>query len=254
MRFVIIISILFFNIVFAHSLEYKQIYYGIITDSSSSEKIEFVHVINLSKNLATYSDNTGYFRIPFDVTDTILFTAIGYHNKKIIAFKSEKTSIKLIPKKYQIEEVSVGILGSYDQFKQKFLNLEIEDNTINIRGLPKVKKKEVPDLENEDYISNPLFLLGNPISYFYYNFNKYEQSKRKVHELNKLDIEKRIIEKKFNREIVKTLTKLTDEMEINEFLDFCNFSHNYLLKTSEYDIQEALIKKFKEFQGRKGVD
>ena len=57
----------------------------------------------------------------------------------------------------------------------------------------------------------------------------------------------RVIDKKYNREVIYSITHLSDD-EITEFMGFCNFSEDYLFETTEYDILVKIEEKFKEYK------
>jgi len=59
------------------------------------------------------------------------------------------------------------------------------------------------------------------------------------------------IYEKFNAEIVKNVTKLTDEDEILSFMLFCNFDQKYLLEVNPVDLLARIAEKYEEYLNTK---
>ena len=140
------------------------------------------------------------------------------------------------------------LLGSYSDFKRKFLALNIKDNMPDLH-LPKAKSG-TPKLLDPDFIGSAAFLLHSPISFFYYNFSKEEQSQRKLYAINAYDPNRRYIDAKYNKDKVQLWTGLKDE-ELTKFVLFCNFDDSFLLNCSEYDLIDKVLKKLSDFKAIK---
>ncbi len=137
------------------------------------------------------------------------------------------------------------VLGNYPNFKKKFLALDIKDNVPDLH-LPKAKGG-TPKMLNPDFIGSLGFLINSPISFFYYNFSKEEQSRRKFYALNADLPNRRCIDAKYNKEKVQLWTGLKDE-ELTEFVLYCDFDDSFLSKASEYDLIEKVLKKLADFK------
>jgi hypothetical protein len=134
---------------------------------------------------------------------------------------------------------------SFEEFKKKFLALRIAE-TIPDLHLP-VPQTGIPKLLDEKYISSLGFALNHPISFFYYNFNKKEQSKRKIIFLNREDQKYAAAYKKYNPKKVQEWTGLKGT-NLDRFMTYCNFSSDFILSATEYEIILLVKKKLQEFK------
>ncbi len=56
---------------------------------------------------------------------------------------------------------------------------------------------------------------------------------------------------KFNPEVIKKVTGLTDDRDILEFMVFCDFSDEYLLEINEYDLAAEIALKFEAYKSKR---
>jgi hypothetical protein len=88
--------------------------------------------------------------------------------------------------------------------------------------------------------------IGGPFSLIYSIFSKEEQAKRRLKELEKMETIRRKIRSKYNSRIVSEILGIKGK-ELDKFLEFCNFTDEYLLKTKKIDILQKVKKKYQEF-------
>jgi hypothetical protein len=86
----------------------------------------------------------------------------------------------------------------------------------------------------------------SPVSMIYNIFSNEAKEKRKYEEIQNREARQKIIQSKFNRESVGNLTGLEGE-KLDRFMEFCNFTDEYILNTKEYFILENVKKKYKQF-------
>jgi hypothetical protein len=161
------------------------------------------------------------------------------------SFSSNKSFDTAIIKKQTEEKQLQNLLGSYPDFKRKFLALEFKDPMLDLH-LPKAKGG-TPKMLDPNFINSLGFLINSPISFFYCNFSKEEQSLRKAYALNADMPNRRCIDAKYNKEKVQLWTGLKDK-ELTKFVMFCNFDDAYLLRANEYDLIDNILKKLTEFK------
>lgn len=219
---------------------------GNLYDKKTFKPVEYAHVINTENYYGTISDTSGNFKIKGAPGDTLLITAIGYENKNF-SYEGEYKpfivrSIPMEEKTYMIEQVEVTPWGTYQDFKEKFLDLEIENPREAIH--PRIWRDLQPP---PDTVIPPEPGLESPVSLIYSIFSREGKELRKYKELKE---EKTISEKirsKYNKEIVGEITGLENE-ELIRFMEFCNFSDEYLITTRKYFILERVKEKYKEYQ------
>lgn len=225
----------------------------VIAADSTKDKIPFAHIFNESQRRGFITNEKGEFQIPVNPGDTLIVSALGYYPK--VVFLSEanmerENMVRLTPQLYEIGEVSVLAFRNYDDFKRKFLALELP-NTPTDRlknNLTLIARKEAKQADYERQVKEILEQPG--IKFFSASVPIYSREERQLQNFAKV-LEKegrqRVIDKKYNRDIIYEITHLSQD-EITEFMGFCNFSEEYLLEASEYDILVKIEEKFKEYQ------
>jgi hypothetical protein len=174
--------------------------------------------------------------------DTLLITAIGYIDKQIIIHpdfseKSTKNILLLHEKYYALGEVTIHALGSWEEFKQKFMDLDLPET--------KTERLQTKLKEEGDQVArrNTPINAGFPL-----NFRSKEAKQRA--ELKRILEEERrqkIIDQKYNKEIIARLTGLK-EPQLTEFMVFCGFSKAFLYNASQYDIFYLILKNYRIYK------
>jgi hypothetical protein len=219
---------------------------GNLYSKKTFQPVEFAHVINTKQYRATISDSSGNFKIRIEPGDTVLITAIGYENKQYV-YEGEYQEVifKAIPmaeKLYKIDKVEITPWGTYRDFKNKFISLDVENPRDAIH--PRLWK-ELPEPPEDLSPREPTIL--NPISLLYYTFSEEGKSLRKLKELEARKPIEDKIDEKYNREIVGNLTGLEGK-ELERFMKFCNFTEQYLLDKKKYTILKRVKEKYQVYK------
>lgn len=217
-----------------------------VTDYYTHEPIGLAHVLNITQKKGCITDLLGYFSIPFKLGDSLSITAIGYHTKHVLnwgQFNKDTLfyELTLTPKVYQIEEVKISRFSTYDRFLREFANLKLTKTT-------ETEQQEIIQLYFLKITKN-LNLRNLPQPTMGLSFGKdwYQKQNEKVAEAIEKDRRKRIADRKFNPGIVSTLTGLTGN-ELQEFMEFLRLEENYILTSTDYEIRERILDRFKEFE------
>ncbi len=135
MKFSIIICVSLLNILLAYSgdkTEKKAIQFSGIVKNEQGKKLPYVHIVDINTANGTISDMNGIFSLVVHPGDTIWFSSVGFKRKKISipdtindAFYS--TDIKLVKDTVKIEEITVYPWGTYTEFKEAFLQLDVSN-------------------------------------------------------------------------------------------------------------------------------
>lgn len=219
-------------------------------DSTENTPIRNAHVINLTTFRGTTSDVNGFFIISAKTEDTLLIQTIDYDKLKIAVSAIDTMRINLYKRTYDIREVKVGILGNYRQFKQMVLSYDPDKDKVKIPGLPEPKHRDIPLMADEEYWKK-IGRISSPVTYIYQNFSKHAKSVYKAHDLEKQNQEQLRADAKFNRELVRQITGMKNENEISNFILFCNFTHDYIMNTQEYQICNMIKLKYQKFKRQK---
>jgi len=227
---------------------------GSVIDSSNGKEVPFAHVFNESERTWVHAKENGNFSIWAGISDTLVVSAVGFEHKVIVLIDSllqkEIIQIKLKPQIYEIGEATIKSHKTYSGFKQDVLDLDLPITELDsVSSELSTTSKEVTllaDYEREvdeifDRTKGTLFVLEAPFK------SKIEKDRRKLQKVQLKTEEQNIIHRKFNRELVKKYTDLAED-KLDSFIKFCNFSNEFILKSNEYDIVEAIYKKLKEYK------
>lgn len=225
---------------------------GQVVDAQTGRAIEYAHILNYSIRRATYSNSKGLFRLPVKPGDTIVFSALGYYYSKLewsdtLLTDKGTFTIRVLPLVYSIGEARIIALGTYEDFRQQVLALNrpataTEKLAENLAESALPAAREAYQKAMTDRRLDGVTLLSVPIL-------SPEEKERIV--LSKIVRKQRIHDQiflKFNPAVVKKVTGMTDEDEVIAFMVFCNFSEDYLLEVSEYDLMVRIAVKFELFR------
>ncbi|NOY38485.1 MAG: carboxypeptidase regulatory-like domain-containing protein [Chlorobi bacterium] len=215
---------------------------GQLRDEQSGQPIPYAHVLNLAFKRATISDTLGFFRIPMRRSDSIVITAVGYEDTFFFLpgfWPSNHYSgvIYVKEKVYEIEGIRIHGLGSYEQFKQKVLALDLS------KDRAQKMKNYYNEILTEEAIKYQRVSTG-------FSFSLRTPEERSLRKLGKVVAAQKIqdqIDAKFSKAIVSELTGLKGK-ELQKFMDFCQLPQDFILKSSEYDILIKVKSLYERYQ------
>jgi hypothetical protein len=218
-----------------------------ILDSLTREPVAFAHIINTTRRTATISDTLGYFFIRTSPGDQLQLTAIGYAAGKLsIGYGILRSQlihdILLRPIIYSIEAVRVNPLGSYEQFRKRFVTLDLPESEYQIH--PSVLEEINQGTDTMDMLIVPPM---SPVTALYNLLSKEGKSKRKLRKLLEQEAFEKQIDFKYSPDIVSHITGYTG-FDLYEFMEFCSFKKDFLLDATYYEITRAILDKQQEFE------
>lgn len=228
---------------------------GILRDQSTSEPVPSVHVLNLTDSLATISSADGIFKVPVHLGDSIVFTCIGYHPKALIIGPKEMEAgivqLTLSPRAYQLAEVEVNPFGTKAQFRERFMELEVDDGTVHVIGIkaPPKDPRTIPVTEDANEIKKAKYMLS-PASFIYGNLSKDAKARQELHRLEAEREKHRYNYQKFNEKEVHRITGYEGE-KLFEFMEFCNFSEEQIFRFTDYELTVAILNKQRAFEAER---
>lgn len=205
--------LLFFNSSFAQEVTVR----GEIVGADSSTAIPFVYVINTNTGHGEMSDGNGKFFINADVSDSIIFSFIGYKRLKIPVkklFHSEGSQCKIIMNEttYNLNQVVVS------DFKLKPYENEYMKRVISGSKITTINA------------------IQSPITALYMQFSKKGKEQQKLAKIFEDIFIQEEIGKKFNGE---TLRKLTgdENIDFEKFRKYCYYlSNDFIINNEGYDL------------------
>lgn len=225
---------------------------GLLLDSWVEKPVASAHIVNFTDSLATISSSEGMFRLNAGAGDSIYITCIGYAGKAFVVdpamLLAEVVVIRMAPKSYQLAEVEVNPFGSKAQFQRRFMELQVNDGSIDVVGVPKPTKapRDIPITEDANEIKKAKYML-NPASFIYGNLSKDAKARQELHRLKAEDEKFSENNRKYNEKVVARITGYTTEKS-REFMDYCNFSEAEIFQLNDYQLTLAIMSKQKAFE------
>jgi hypothetical protein len=220
-----------------------------LLDSRDRRPILFAQVINKNMRWGVVSDTSGIFIISANLHDTLYISAIGYFPALIDVADSlirqiHISEIPLVEQVYELNQVNVYALGTYQQFKYKVLHNKTPDNTV--AQMNEKIQKEIAKIPRRPLQAQASIPLGSPITAVYMMLSKEGKGIRKFEKAK--ENRKTIVYaySKYNRDIVSHVTGLTGPM-LDQFMDFCNFQYEFIIYASEYDIHREILENYDLF-------
>jgi hypothetical protein len=220
-----------------------------VIHSESGEGIRGVHIQNLSKKVYTVSNESGNFILPIEDGDSLWFSSISYKSRGYIIQEewAEQNTLlfELEEDTVLLNEITIHALPSERMFKQQIMDYQPLDTMLTIFGLPEDITLGYEGMPNE-YMT-PSVAGRTPFGMLYSRFSKAEKEKRKMGEILQNESIRITMQKKYNREIVTQLTGLQGD-QLTNFMDYCDFSDEFLIEKSAFQIAEMIVQKYQDFK------
>ncbi|MEM0941436.1 MAG: carboxypeptidase-like regulatory domain-containing protein [Bacteroidota bacterium] len=231
--FCCIIALIFYFISYGQ----RTYVFGIVIDSTTQEEITGAHVKNMNAGLLTSANIKGKFKIPAQIGDTLVLSSVGYKTLAWVVkenwFNVESTTFFLPINTIYLDEVVVDKYPEYERFKEQITQMDIEDSTFEVYGVPRVVIPKNASLNASLSISGPFSAMHNA-------FSKKAKEQRKVRQLLQERDTQDKVRQKFTRDWIAELTKLEGD-KLTSFIAYCNFSQEYLKDTPKYIIHEDMM-------------
>jgi hypothetical protein len=242
--FFLIISFLIINSIYTQSIT------GTIISSKDNLGIEGAHIINITKKNISISSELGNFSIKSEIGDTLVVSNINYNTKQFVVNTKNQLSILLDPANIQLDEVLVSNLPSTaEDFRKKLIDMPMQDNgkLVPFGVTPGKLMPNIPVIYDERLISDLGYAISNPLKYTASKLNGSFKEKVKYWAIQ-ADLDNSIIRnKKYNRELVATLTGLKGD-ELTNFINYMKLDEPFIDKSSEYEISERIKEEFEKYE------
>ncbi len=225
---------------------------GQIINYINKKPLQGAHLFNLNSVIGSISNNNGEFIIPTSANDTIYISYLGFQSIKLKItndlLKGHELVIELHEKRELMTEVVVkshkliGVLeiDAKNVPKDKYAR-------IHISGLPQTY--EVGTRRPRTFTS-PIDALFHPIDFVYNMFGKKPKQLKKLKKLRSEDNLRKMLEKKFNRELMMEYLDL-DAQELTNLLNECNYSDYFIRTASDLQLIEAVLLCYENYKAIK---
>ena len=214
---------------------------GRAVDPLAGRPVAFTHVVNTNRNTATICDTLGYFFLRVRRHDTLNLTAIGYAPLELV-INDSLLGLNIIPDiymqnmTYSIQGVMINPLGSYQSFRHKVINLELEpEYEIN----PTVITRIDQGTDTLDMMPTPSI---SPVTALYNWLSREGRQNRRYRKVIEQEQFEKEISYKYSPLIVSGITGYAG-LELYAFMDFCKFSNKFLEESDRYEIRDAVVEK-----------
>ena len=241
---------------------------GKVYDADSLSPVPSVFIYIPKQEAGAISNENGFFSIQMDPSDTLVFSSVNYESTFYVLPDSLKrgspyVEVPMTLRTIELEEVIVkGHLNpaAVRRYLDNVNRKKKEENPPNIyRNKPESEPKTRPEgrehtvslgtstkPEGGAALEGALTGLANL-------FNKRAQQQKRIAALLEARQNREaqqayqaFIDSKFNEDVVSEATGLTG-VELNEFLDYCNLSNEFIYYASEYELLEAIFDRYYRF-------
>lgn len=125
-----------FSFFFVNAQQTKQRFKVIHADSLSP--IPYATLVVLHKSSTAITDLTGISQIDVSIGDTVLIRALGFFPMQVVISNLEMPPVfraLLIPKSFNIKEVTIKGIRTKDELKMAILKMRIEEKQRDIPGI-----------------------------------------------------------------------------------------------------------------------
>lgn len=198
---------------------------GIIFKKSTPDRISQVVVADLKNQTLMMSDELGGFSIKATIGDTLQITKTGYTPQKIAILSNNDLIIYLQPV-IELNQVTIK-----SQSKQQELN--------------EVMKEYRSQGIYNDGKSLPFWqFVNSPITAFYNLFGKAPAQARRFAEYAKNEQEASVVDKRYTKELVKSVTKMSSDDEADKFMVAYRPSYENIKEWNDYQLIQYIKKSY----------
>jgi hypothetical protein len=225
-----ILFVLFACLSFSASAQQLFTVKGIIFKKNTPITILQATITNLKRKTIAMSDDLGGFSIEAAIGDSLLIRKADYTDQYEVVLSRTQQIIYMQP------VIHLNDVVIKDKSRQQELNDVMND----------YKKK------GQYYTLDPsvMSVLSSPLSGLYELFGKAPAQARRFRQYTKDDQERVAIAKRYNRQLVQQITKISDT-EVTDFMLAFTPSYQDILVWSDYDIINYIKKSYKYFEQNK---
>ena len=225
---------------------FRKPFFGQIVNLFNQQPLENTHIINLTTTKGTISNYRGEFRIEVAIGDTLYFSEIGFHAKKMIVDEKmldRQNIIKLITQNYKLDEIVVtpyDLTGILEVDVKNLISIN-ERRVVRIGGL-----KTSSELGRNIYEKPSVF---QPVDFIYNIFGDRPKEMRKLKKLEEQNQVRDLLYQKYDREFLMETLSLSRQ-QIESLLKHCDYDPNYIIQANDLQILQAVLgcyDQYKEF-------
>ena len=215
---------------------------GYVLEGVRKDSLRGAHVLNLSSVKGMITDEKGFFQIPVNQGDTLMFSYVGYQSIKLKIsndlLKAQELTVSLYEKENVIEEVVVKSHNLVGVLEVDVKNIPKDKyNRIHIDGLQQTYEVGKPVPKRYNSIYHAVF---NPLDFLYDKFGRKPKILRKLKKLKSKKDMRKLMSEKFDREVMLEYLQMSPK-QLDDLLDKCNYSEYFIKTASDLQIVEAIL-------------
>lgn len=227
---------------------------GYVFEESNGSPLPYVNVYVKQSRIGTITDTSGYFILKAGINDTLIFSSLGYDKKYVVitdsAADNDKPLIVFLDTKiYEIRSVEIIALRRYKQLEYEITTMKLpEDDYTNAATNFPFRPADIDYYTRDVTPMSGIGVVFSPITALYDAFSKEGKEKQKLAEIQEKDYLNSLIEEKISIAVIMKITGMGRE-DTNVFLEWCNFSPDFILKLTEYDLVLVIKHKYNQYSG-----
>ena len=208
---------------------------GRVLDQSTGKGVEFASITNQQTKQLTRTNEEGRFLVWASAGDSIIVSSLS-HGRMGIKWDGINKNPLLLMKQQAIALQEVSIISKKPSTVRKEIQQYLNE--------PKASLK-MTGAEALDYAAG-----GSVISMLYEMFSKQGKSRRKLAVLLQEERRDKLINFRFNPQMVAQITKLK-WYEVESFMYYCSFTDDFVLRATDYELTHQILKCLDEYKALK---
>lgn len=194
---------------------------GTAYDADTRNKMKLVFVNNLTQKEVNHTSQKGDFTVKAELGDLVIFSCPGYQNDTLIVENLSPIAVVLKPKMIVLEEVVVSAKS------RKSENLKSEYAAAYSAATTNVLSKD-----GSVSLTNL--------------FSKQSQQKRAFRKFIDVELNEKTIDRRFNRELVSSLTKIKGQV-LEDYMSFFRPTYSEISKLDDPQLRDYVINSYNEY-------
>ncbi len=211
---------------------------GKVIDAATLEGIPFSHIKIDDTYWGVICDSLGFFKVSIKPNQSLKVSSLGYAEISV-PITSEFTDgaafqeIFLDRMSYMLEEVDIYSLGTWEQFKENFVKMELSDESNVAGGWNFGNLKQ--DMQAELSMGRPGAGVGISINRKF----KDRKQRERVAKLKSKEFEVEILKSKFNKQLVQDITQVKGR-RLEALMVYITEREHFTYQTRDLYIQQRI--------------
>ncbi|ADY50735.1 hypothetical protein Pedsa_0149 [Pseudopedobacter saltans DSM 12145] len=193
---------------------------GTAYDADSRNKLGLVFVNNLTQKEGEHSRQKGDFSVKAEIGDLVVFSCPGYLSDTLIVEDLTPKMVLLRPALIVLDQVIVTAQG---------------------------KAQDLKEVYSSAYSSASTSILSKNGELSLYNaFSTQAKQKRAFQKFMDEELNQKVIDQKFNRQLVTDLTKIRGQL-LEDFMSYYRPTYSQVAAMNEFELRSYIVNSYNEY-------